>query len=158
MNNPSSGMITFLFIDVKGGEQQPVSSTARGTAASHNSAILQQAITACGGSIFKANDSVYAAFTSAPAALSAALAVYWTLHTKSWGEIEPPQVRLAVHTGPTGPYSTTYVGSTFNHTISLLTAAHSEQTCFRKQPTTWLSSTFQVERNCATSANTACAT
>jgi predicted ATPase/class 3 adenylate cyclase len=120
-------MITFLFIDVKVGAQEPISPNAMGTAASHNSTILQQAITACGGSIFKANDSVYAAFTSAPAALSAALTVYWTLHTKSWGEIEPPQVRLALHTGPAGPYSTTYVGSTFNHTISLLAAAHSGQ-------------------------------
>src|SRR5687768_13681756 len=110
MVDSSPAMITFLFIDVQDSAKQPAPAPASLAAAPVNyDTILHQAINACGGTIFKtSSDSVYAAFPAAPTALAAGLAAYWTLSTTSWGDIRLPQIRMALHTGPAGRYSTTY--------------------------------------------------
>jgi predicted ATPase/class 3 adenylate cyclase len=120
-------MITFLCIDVQA-RSQVFAASATDSSLDHYTTILYQAIHACGGTVFKYGDgSVYTAFPTAQAALAAALASYWTMHTQSWGETAAPQVHMALHTGPAGRYSTTYVGPTFNHAVSLLAACRSGQ-------------------------------
>src|SRR4051812_45836191 len=127
MTNPSPGMITFLCIDVQARTQEFAASDAE-SSLDHYTTILYQAIHACGGTVFKYGDgSVYTAFPTAQAALAAALASYWTMHIQSWGETAAPHVHMALHTGPAGRYSTTYVGPTFNHAVSLLAACRSGQ-------------------------------
>ncbi len=127
MADPAAGMITLLLIEMKSSSNQPVLSDL-GEALTHYTTLLHQAIRACGGTIFKSDsDSVYAAFPTAPAALSAALAAYWTLSINPWPDMSPPEVRMALHTGPTGRYSATYMGATFNHAVSLLAACHNGQ-------------------------------
>jgi predicted ATPase len=125
MTNPSQVAITFLCIDVP--DEAPLD-IAAGSSLGHYNTILQQAIRACGGTVFKAGDDlVYAAFPTPQTALAAALASYWTMHTQSWGVAAAPQVRMALHSGPAGRYSTTYVGPTFNHVVSLLAACRGGQ-------------------------------
>jgi predicted ATPase/Tfp pilus assembly protein PilF len=125
MTSPSLVAITFLCIDVQ--DKAPSVSSA-GSSLDHYNTILEQAIGACGGTVFKAGDDlVYAAFPTPQSAVAAALAAYWTMHTQSWGMAAAPQVRMALHSGPAGRYSTTYVGPTFNHAVSLLAACRSGQ-------------------------------
>src|SRR5262245_1625572 len=125
MTNPALGAITFLCINVQD-EAPPVA--VAGSSLGHYNTILEQVIRACGGTIFKASaDLVYTAFPLPQSALAAALAAYWTMHTQSWGAAAAPHVRMALHTGPAGRYSTTYVGPTFNHAVSLLAACRSGQ-------------------------------
>ena len=72
MTNLSQVAITFLCIDVQD-EAAPVVATP--SSLSHYNTILEQAIKACGGSVFKAGDDlVYAAFPTPQSALAAALA------------------------------------------------------------------------------------
>ncbi|MSP14367.1 MAG: hypothetical protein EXR62_15620, partial [Chloroflexi bacterium] len=71
-----TGTVTFLFSDIEGStklwQQQP---EAMKTALARHNAILQQAIAAAGGFVFKTvGDEFCAAFDAAPQALSAALA------------------------------------------------------------------------------------
>jgi predicted ATPase/class 3 adenylate cyclase len=129
MTNPSSAPITFLCIDVQDGSQPPAPNPPAAAASlDHYNTILDQAIRACGGTVFKAGDDlVYAAFPTPQSALAAALAAYWTVHTQSWGAAAAPHVRMALHSGPAGRYSTTYVGPTFNHAVSLLAASRGGQ-------------------------------
>jgi predicted ATPase/Tfp pilus assembly protein PilF len=125
MTNPSLVAITFLCIDV---QDEAPPTTAAGSSLDHYNTILEQAIRACGGTVFKAGDDlVYAAFPTPQSALAAALAAYWTMHTQLWGTAAEPRVRMALHSGPAGRYSTTYVGPTFNHAVSLLAACRSGQ-------------------------------
>jgi predicted ATPase/class 3 adenylate cyclase len=127
MSNPSAGTITFLCIDIQA-RVQAVHTRSTSLSLDHYTTILNQAINACGGSIFKFSDgSVYTAFPSAQAAVSAALASYWTMYTQSWGDTDMPFVHMALHTGPAGRYNTTYVGPTFNHAVSLLAACRNGQ-------------------------------
>jgi predicted ATPase/class 3 adenylate cyclase len=127
MTNPPPGMITFLCIDVQA-RAQAIPTRAAGLSLEHYTTILNQAIHACGGTVFKFSDgSVYTAFPTAHAALAAALASYWTMYTQAWGETAAPHVHMALHSGPAGRYSTTYVGPTFNHAVSLLAACRSGQ-------------------------------
>src|SRR5262245_33413936 len=125
MTNPSLVAITFLCIDV---QDEAAPALAAGSSLDHYHTILEQAVGACGGTVFKAGDDlVYAAFPTPQSALAAALAAYWTMHTQSWGAAVAPQVRMALHSGPAGRYSTTYVGPTFNHAVSLLAASRGGQ-------------------------------
>jgi class 3 adenylate cyclase len=44
-------------------------------------------------------DAVYAAFATAPDAVTAAVAAQQSLHGETWGEGGPLRVRMALHTG-----------------------------------------------------------
>src|SRR5206468_222288 len=62
--------------------------------------LLRQAIDAYGGHVVKTvGDAFQAVFTTAPAALEAALAAQRALATEPWGPIDPILVRMALHVG-----------------------------------------------------------
>ncbi|MCC6873920.1 MAG: AAA family ATPase, partial [Sandaracinaceae bacterium] len=101
---PPSGTVTFLFTDIVGStriwEQQ---AGAMQRALARHDALLRQAITTHGGHIFKTvGDAFCAAFTTAPAAVGAALSIQRLVLFEPWsasGLDAPIQVRTVLHTG-----------------------------------------------------------
>src|SRR5215212_1535920 len=96
-----SGTVTFLFTDIAGSttrwEHQP---QAMERALARHDDLLRQAIEAYGGHVLKTvGDAFQAAFTTAPAALEAALAAQRALAAEPWGAIGPILVRMALHVG-----------------------------------------------------------
>lgn len=86
-----SGLVTFLFTDIEGStklwEDSP--QWMAETLVRHDT-ILRQAIEANKGSVFKTvGDAFYAVFTSAPAALQAAITAQIALRTEDWGHDTP---------------------------------------------------------------------
>jgi class 3 adenylate cyclase len=63
-------------------------------------ALLREAITAHGGTIFRpTGDGVCAVFATAPDALTAAVAAQQALAAEPWGALGHLRVRMALHTG-----------------------------------------------------------
>ncbi|GEM_PF-207625 len=97
-----TGTVTFLFTDIQGSvslwDQEPV---AMKTAIVRHHTILREGIEAHGGHVFKViGDAFQAAFTFAPQALAAALAIQRALCETDWGDLSPLCVRMGLHTGP----------------------------------------------------------
>src|SRR5258708_6315359 len=102
MPHQASGSVTFLFTDVEGStrlwERHP---RAMKVAMAQHDRLLRTAIAASGGRVFRTvGDAFSAAFATAPAALTAALAAQRALYQESWGELGAVRVRVALHTGP----------------------------------------------------------
>ena len=94
-------------------------------ALTRHDAILQQAIAASGGIVFKTvGDTVHAVFTAAPDALAAALATQHALHRESWGITGPLRVRMAIHTGAADMRDGDYFGLPLNRIARMLAAGH----------------------------------
>jgi predicted ATPase/class 3 adenylate cyclase len=124
-----SGTVTFLFTDIEGStqlwEQHPQAMPA---AIERHNDILTVSITAHGGTVFKlVGDAVYAAFASAPQALTAALAAQRALAAERWGAIGPLRVRMALHTGSAEARDGAYLGPPLNRVARLLAAGHGGQ-------------------------------
>jgi len=124
-----SGTVTFLFTDIEGStqlwEQHPQAMPA--ALARHN-AILQEAITAHGGVVFKTvGDAVHAVFGTAPAALAAALATQRALQAQAWGASGALHVRMALLTGLADERDGDYYGPPLNRAARLLAAGHGQQ-------------------------------
>jgi class 3 adenylate cyclase len=101
MTEPHTGTLTFLFTDVEGStflwERNP---KAMSEALVRHEEILRTAIEAYDGYVFKTvGDAFYAAFPTAPKAVSAALDAQRALHHAEWEETGPLRVRMALHTG-----------------------------------------------------------
>src|SRR5829696_9210445 len=129
MAEPHTGTITFLFTDVEGStslwERNP---KAMPEALVRHDEILRTAIEAHDGHVFKTvGDAFYAAFPTAPKALSAALDVQRALHHAEWEETGPLQVRMALHTGAAEERAGDYFGPSLNRVARLLSAAHGGQ-------------------------------
>lgn len=122
---------TFLFTNIKNNaqlwEQHP---EAMNAALKQYEAILRDAIESNGGKIFKTDgDAVYAAFTSAPQAVSATLKAQTALHTEAQQSGNPTiQSCMVLHTGTVDYRTGNYFGRTFNRTLRLLSSGHGEQT------------------------------
>ena len=124
-----SGMLAFLFTDIVGSttrwEHQP---QAMERALARHDELLRQAIDAYGGHVVKTvGDAFQAVFTTAPAALEAALAAQRALANESWGPIEHIQVRMAVHVGIVQIRDDDYFGQPLNRVARLCTAGHGGQ-------------------------------
>ena len=126
------GMVTFLFSDIQGSTQlweaQPGSMPA---ALARHDAILQAAIEAAGGRVFKNfGDAFHAVFEQPEAALAAALAAQTALLTEGWGLDGGAalRVRIALHTGGAERRSGDYFGAALSRTARLLAAGHGGQT------------------------------
>jgi predicted ATPase/class 3 adenylate cyclase len=130
----ASGTLTFLFTDIEGStqlwERHPQAMVA---VLARHEALLRGAITAADGVIFKlVGDSVCAAFASAQAAVTAALAAQRALHTEAWGAMGLPQgqplrVRMALHTGLVEERGGDYFGLPLSRIARLLSAGHGGQ-------------------------------
>jgi predicted ATPase/class 3 adenylate cyclase len=124
-----SGTVTFLFTDIAGStrlwEQHPAAMSA---ALARHDALLQQAVGASGGLIFKTGgDAICAAFARAPDALTAALAAQRALQTEPWKATGPLRVRIALHTGVAEERASDYFGPALNRVARLLAAGHGSQ-------------------------------
>jgi class 3 adenylate cyclase/tetratricopeptide (TPR) repeat protein len=124
-----SGTITFLFTDIEGStqlwEQYP---EAMREALARHDALLQEAIAARGGRVFKKmGDALCAAFTNAPAAVSAALAAQLAVHEEPWPEPVVLRLRMALHTGYAEEQTGDYLGPPLNRVARLLGIGHAGQ-------------------------------
>ena len=122
--------VTFFYTDIEGStrlwEQEPEAMRA---AIERHNAVLQTAIDAQGGRVFRtAGDAFCAAFSSAPAAVAAAAEAQRCLHQEKWGLSEPLQVRLVLHSCEAEEHGGDYLGSGLNRVGRLLAACHGGQT------------------------------
>ncbi|GIV98593.1 MAG: hypothetical protein KatS3mg057_3250 [Herpetosiphonaceae bacterium] len=129
LSNLPTRIITFLFTDIEGStrlwEQHP--QEMRVALARHDE-IVRQALEAHGGIIFKTvGDAFHAAFSTAPAALAAAIAIQRTLLAEEWGAIGGFRVRIALHSGAAEERDGDYFGPTLNRIARLRDAAHGGQ-------------------------------
>ncbi|MDF3043223.1 MAG: hypothetical protein K0Q71_5929 [Thermomicrobiales bacterium] len=125
-----SGTVTFLFTDIEGSSavwerDQEVMAEA----VNRHLQLLRAAIEAHGGVLFKTvGDAGQAAFSTAPAAVAAALDAQRTLMTESWSNtVEPLQVRMALHTAAATPRDGDYLAPGLNRLSRLLAASHGGQ-------------------------------
>src|SRR5688500_18675118 len=94
------GTATFLFTDIEGStrlwEEHPV---AMAPALARHDWLLNAAIEAGGGRVFKTvGDAFCAVFAAAPAAVAAAVAGQRALAAEPWRMTGPLRVRMALHT------------------------------------------------------------
>ena len=116
---------TFLFTDIEAstrrweGDQDAM---ARDLA--RHDELLRQAAELAGGHVFShTGDGLCAAFSTASAALAAALAGQRALLVTPWAGAAPLRVRMAVHAGAAERGGGTYLGPTLNRTARLLALA-----------------------------------
>jgi predicted ATPase/class 3 adenylate cyclase/DNA-binding CsgD family transcriptional regulator len=124
-----SGTVTFLFTDIEGStslwEHDP---QAMQRAFARQEAIVREAMAAHGGYVYKmVGDAFQVAFSTASAALAAALAAQRVLHAEPWGPVGVLRVRMALHTGVTEERGDDYVGPELNRIARLLSAGHGGQ-------------------------------
>ena len=125
--------VTFLFTDIQGStrlwEQHP---EAMKLALARHDAILRHAIESHGGHVFKTvGDAFYAAFTSAPEAVSAALDAQRALHAEAQKAAAGGpviRVRMGLHSGAVEARDNDYFGPPLNRVARLMSAGHGGQT------------------------------
>lgn len=127
--NLAAGTVTFLFTDIEGStklwEAQP---GAMQIALARHDALLRQAIEDNNGIVFKTiGDAFCAAFTTAPEALSAALAAQCALHSQPWPSALSVRVRMTLHTGTAELRDNDYFGQPLNRVARLLAIGHGGQ-------------------------------
>jgi len=128
-----SDSITFLFTEIEGNtelwEKHPEAMKA---AMERVDAILRHAVESHHGDIFKtAGDAFYAAFSSAPQAVSAALDVQEALYAEEQKTAKDGPIlraQMALHTGAAERRDGDYFGQTLNRTARLLSSGHGGQT------------------------------
>ncbi len=125
-----TGTVTFLFTDIEGSTRLwERDAAAMQSAITRHDEILNSAIEAQGGFVFKTmGDAFCAAFATATDALQAALAAQRALHAEEWEEECVILVRMALHTGVVEERDGDYFGPPLNRVARLLSAAHGGQT------------------------------
>ncbi len=129
MSGPPTGTVTFLFTDIEGSTQlwERNPEAMRPVLERHN-ALLQAAIQAHNGHVFKTIGDAFCAVFAAPAeALQAALSAQRALHTESWPADLPLRVRMALHTGTVEESRGDYFGPPLNRVARLLAIGHGGQ-------------------------------
>ncbi len=123
------GTLTFLFTDIEGSTQRwGQDRDAMAAALGRHDALLREAIAAHGGEIFKTvGDAFYAVFTTAPAAVAAAIDTQRALASEDFAAIGGVFVRMALHTGSPQEREGDYFGPTVNRVARLLAIGHGEQ-------------------------------
>lgn len=125
-----SGTVTFLFSDVEGSTQLlERHGAAMGSALARHHELFEQVVEGHGGTIFETvGDAVYAAFTDAGAAATAALDAQRALASEDWGPIGRMAVRIAIHTGTVERRGDHYFGPALFRVARLQALASGEQT------------------------------
>jgi len=127
---PPAGAATFLFTDIEGSTTlwETHADAMRAALARHD-ALLERAISAAGGAVFKrGGDSFCAVFGRAADALIAALEAQRALKSESWPAGARIKVRMALHTGAAQLRDGDYFGAPLNRVARLMAAAHGGQT------------------------------
>ena len=122
---PTHDTVAFLFTDIEAstrrweGDRQ-----AMGTDLGVHDASLRAEVEQAGGRVFAhTGDGLCAAFTTAAAALGAAVAGQQALQGQRWEGAEPLRVRMAVHAGAAEARGENWVGPPLNRTARLLALA-----------------------------------
>jgi len=124
-----SGTVTFLFTDIEGSTRlwQRDEAMMRAAVARHDE-LLRAAVGGYGGTVFSGTgDGVAAAFGSAPAAISAALAAQAQLAEESWPTPERIRARMGLHTGEAESRDGDYFGTTVNRAARIMAVGHGGQ-------------------------------
>ena len=124
-----TGTVTLLFTDIEGStrmwEAEPDAMTL---GLRRHDEIMRTAIEQAGGYVFKTvGDAFDAAFSTAEAALGAALAAQRALTAEEWPTREPIRVRMALHTGACEERDNDYFGPAVNRVARLESVAHGGQ-------------------------------
>ena len=124
----STAQLTFLFTDIEAStrawERHPDHMSV--SLARHDE-VIQQAVKGAGGRVFKhTGDGICAAFSTAAAALAAALAAQHALQVGEW-RADPLRVRMALHSGAAERRRGDFFGPPLNRAARLLDTAHGEQ-------------------------------
>lgn len=123
-----TGTVAFLFADIESStrlwEQQPQQMPS---AFQLQEQILRSEVEARDGYPYKMiGDAFQIAFSTASAALQAAVGIQMALSRQSWGDT-PIRVRMAIHVGVTDERGDDYVGPGLNRVARLLSAGHGGQ-------------------------------
>ncbi|MCJ7659484.1 MAG: tetratricopeptide repeat protein [Anaerolineales bacterium] len=129
MSAQPTGTVTYLFTDIEGSTQRwEHQRAAMEKAFARHEEIMRTAMEQHGGYVYKMiGDAFQVAFSTAPAALEAALSVQQSLNNEPWMEGEPVKVRMALHSGETEERGDDYVGPLLNRVARLMSAAHGGQ-------------------------------
>src|SRR4051812_7131423 len=126
-----SGTVTFLLTDVEGStalwEEAP---DAMRVALARHDTLFDEAVRRHGGVHIRPRgegDSRFAVFASAPAAVSAALAIQRAFTDEMWPTPRPIKVRIGVHTGEAELRDGDYYGSAVNRCARLRGIGHGDQ-------------------------------
>ncbi|HXW52146.1 MAG TPA: adenylate/guanylate cyclase domain-containing protein [Candidatus Acidoferrales bacterium] len=124
-----SGTVTFLFTDIEGStERWERHREAMKDAVRRHEEILNAAIAAHGGAVFKTvGDAFCASFQTAPAAIAAALDAQRALLKEDFKSVEGLTIRTAIHTGLSHERGGDYYGPTVNRVARLLSIGHGGQ-------------------------------
>jgi len=139
-----SGTITLLFTDVEGStrlwEAEP---DLMAQALRRHDEILRDAIGQVDGYVFKTvGDAFCAAFSTAQAALTAALRGQRDLAAESWPIRRPIRARMGLHTGICEERDGDYFGPAVNRTARLVVIAHGGQVLVSRATAELLSHTL----------------
>jgi len=123
------GTVTFLFTDIVGSTQLwERHAGAMHDALERHDALLRGACEARGGHVFHTvGDAFHVAFTSATAAVEAAIEAQRALVAEPWPDTGPLSVRMALHTGQPWQRAGDYFGPALNRCARLVGAAHGGQ-------------------------------
>jgi predicted ATPase/class 3 adenylate cyclase len=129
MGELPSGTVTYLFTDLEGStrlwEQYP---DAMGEALARHDDILRTAVEIHGGAVVKTTgDGLHAAFTTAEAAIGAAVAMQRALDEEPFEVTGQLRVRVGVHTGAADLRDGDYYGPALNRAARIMSAAHGGQ-------------------------------
>jgi len=124
-----TGTVTFLFTDIEGSTRLLRELGDRyATVLKEHQLIIRQAIANAGGAeVGIEGDSFFAAFSSAPAAVGAAVAGQLGLAAHGWPEGFSVRVRMGLHTGDGVVSGSDYVGMDVHRAARIASAAHGGQ-------------------------------
>src|SRR5690348_10466822 len=124
-----TGTVTFLFTDVEGSTRLLRDLGDRyASVLKQHQVIIRQAIAAAGGvEVGTEGDSFFAAFSTAPAAVAAAVAAQRGLAAHAWPAGYPVRVRMGLHTGDGVLSGSDYVGMDVHRAARIASAAHGGQ-------------------------------
>src|SRR5437870_5682297 len=124
-----TGTVTFLFTDIEGSTRLLRELGDRyATVLKEHQLIIRQAIANAGGAeVGIEGDSFFAAFSSAPAAVGAAVAAQLGLAAHGWPEGFSVRVRMGLHTGDGVVSGSDYVGMDVHRAARIASAAHGGQ-------------------------------
>ncbi len=124
-----TGRVTFLFTDIEGSTRRWESdSDAMKTVVARHDDILTAVMTVHHGHIFKTvGDAFCVAFSSAPAALAAAVDAQQAIAREDFSSVDGLRVRMALHSGVAHERGADYFGPSVNRVARLMSAGHGGQ-------------------------------
>jgi class 3 adenylate cyclase/tetratricopeptide (TPR) repeat protein len=124
-----TGTVTFLFTDIEGSTQRwDRYRAAMQEAVRLHDRIVRDAISACGGLVFKTvGDAFCAAFAVPESAAAAALDAQLALAAADFSAVDGLRVRMAINTGTADERDGDYFGPTVNRVARLLSLGHGGQ-------------------------------